>query len=175
MSGAKPLEAPSASSGTDLLSEVVTTLEAATGRGPLEVSDFCATPCVRLDAGSIVAACRSLRDAPALDFALLVDLTAVDWSGCRPGYEPRFDVIYQLMSLTRNERLFLAVGVPSDDAVVPSVTGLWRAAGFLEREVFDLMGIRFDGHPDLRRLVLPEDWQGHPLRKEYPLRGDNRP
>jgi len=175
MSEATPPEVTPRSGGTTLVRAAVAAIEAATGRGPLEISDFRGTPCLRVDAHSVVAACQSLRDASALDFALLVDLTAVDWSGCRPGCEPRFDVIYQLMSLTRNERLFLAVGVPSDDPTVPSVIGLWHAAGFLEREVFDLMGIRFDGHPDLRRLVLPEDWQGHPLRKEYPLRGDNRP
>lgn len=175
MSEATPPAVTPRSSDSALLREAFAAIEAAAGRRPLEVSDFRGTACLRVDAQCIVAACQGLRDSPGLGFALLVDLTAVDWSGCRPGYEPRFDVIYQLMSLMRNERLFVVVGVRSEDAAVPSVTGIWHGAGFLEREVFDLMGIRFEGHPDLRRLVLPEDWQGHPLRKEYPLRGNNHP
>jgi len=123
----------------------------------------------------IVEACTALRDAADLRLSMLVDLTSVDLSALHPDREPRFQVIYQLLSIGAGYRLFIEAGVPSDDCRIDTVTSLWPGAGFFEREVFDLMGIRFDGHPNLVRLVTPEDWQAHPLRKEFPLRGFNRP
>jgi NADH-quinone oxidoreductase subunit C len=85
--------------------------------------------------------------------------------------EPRFEAVYRLLSLERSERLCLKVRLPGDDPAVDSVVPVWPGANAFEREVFDLFGIRFAGHPDLRRIVMPEDWEGHPLRKDYPTEG----
>ena len=110
------------------------------------------------------------RDDAALGFDMLVDVTAVDYLKY-PGREdgPRFDVVYHLYSVAHNHRLRLKVAVEQDDASVPTATGLWPIANWLEREVWDMYGIRFDGHPDLRRLLLYEEFVGHPLRKDYPI------
>ena len=112
----------------------------------------------------IVPVCRFLRDDPELSFNFLSDLTAVD----RSGREPRFDVIYHLYSLDKNHRVRLKVRAGENEAV-PSVTSVWSNANWFEREVFDMFGIGFDGHPDLRRILMPDDWVGHPLRKDFPL------
>jgi NADH-quinone oxidoreductase subunit C len=85
--------------------------------------------------------------------------------------EPRFQVVYHLLSIPRKERVRLKVRLTGDDAGVESVTSVWPTANFFEREVFDLFGVRFSGHPYLRRLLMPEDWEGHPLRKDYPVEG----
>jgi NADH-quinone oxidoreductase subunit C len=102
------------------------------------------------------------RDEEQFDF--LTDLTAVDW----PAREKRFEVVLNLYSFSKNERLRLKVQA-ADGEVVPSVTSVWGTADWLERECFDMFGIRFDGHPDLRRILLPDEWQGHPLRKDYDI------
>ena len=111
---------------------------------------------------------RVLRDDERFLFNMLVDITAVDWLDVR---EPRFDVVYQLLSLTYLHRLCLKVAVTEDDSVVDSVKSVWPSANFLEREVFDMFGIHFAGHGDLRRILLYDEFVGHPLRKDYPLRG----
>ncbi len=110
------------------------------------------------------------RDDPTLGFDVLVDLTAVDYLKY-PGREfgSRFEVVYHLYSLSHNHRLRLKVKVEEDDARVPSAVPLWPIANWFEREVWDMFGIRFDGHPDLRRLLMYEEFQGHPLRKDYPV------
>ncbi len=110
------------------------------------------------------------RDDPELRFDVLMDLTAVDYLRF-PGREdgPRFEVVYHLLSLPANHRLRLKVPVEEDDPVVPSAVPLWPIANWLEREVWDMFGIRFEGHPDLRRLLLYEEFVGHPLRKDYPV------
>jgi NADH-quinone oxidoreductase subunit C len=111
------------------------------------------------------AVARALRDRPELAFALLVELTAVDyWPR-----EPRFEVVYILVSPARRRRLRLKVRLAGGEPHLPTVTGVWPAANWLEREVWDLYGIVFDGHPDLRRLLMPDDWEGHPLRRDYPV------
>ena len=107
-----------------------------------------------------------LRDAEGARFDLCSDLTATDW----PARAERFDVIYALYSTSLRQRVRLKVRV-ADGESVPSVCAVWPAADWLEREVFDLFGIRFDRHPDLRRILMPEEWQGHPQRKDYPLEG----
>ena len=107
----------------------------------------------------------TLKDDPQFAFNLLVDLTAVDFFG----QEPRFEVVYHLHSMRLNHRLRVKIRVSEDDAVVPSVSALWKAANWLEREVWDLFGIRFSGHPDLRRILMYEEFRGHPLRKDYPV------
>jgi NADH-quinone oxidoreductase subunit C len=100
-------------------------------------------------------------------FTFLADVTAVDWYPS----EPRFEVVYHLLSMQHKERLRLKVKLGGDDAQVESVTGIWPSANFFEREVYDLFGVRFAGHPNLRRIMMPEDWEGHPLRKDYPVEG----
>jgi NADH-quinone oxidoreductase subunit C len=109
-----------------------------------------------------------LRDAPDLLFKFLADVTALD---LYPN-EPRFEVVYHLLSMEKNVRLRLKVRLPSSDPRVESLVPVWPAANAFEREVFDLFGIVFEGHPYLRRILMPEDWQGHPLRKDYPVQGD---
>jgi len=96
----------------------------------------------------------------------LVDITAVDWMDAR---KERFEVVYQLLSLSARSRLCIKVAVSEDKPEVPTATGLWNGANFLEREVWDMFGIRFLGHPDLRRILLYEEFVGHPLRKDYPV------
>jgi NADH-quinone oxidoreductase subunit C len=107
-----------------------------------------------------------LRHEPGAEFDGCSDITATDW----PPRQPRFDVIYCLYSTRLRHRVRLKVRV-DDGGAVPSVSGIWPAASWLEREVFDLFGIGFEGHPDLRRILMPDQWQGHPQRKDYPLEG----
>lgn len=116
----------------------------------------------------IVEACSFLKIAPGLEFDLLADLCGFDRG---PEEEPRFEVNYHLFSTTLYHRLRLKVLLNEEDPHVPTVTGVWRTANWHERETYDLFGVIFDGHPDLRRILLPEDWQGHALRKDFPLRG----
>jgi NADH-quinone oxidoreductase subunit C len=110
------------------------------------------------------------RDDALLRFDMLTDLTAVDYLKF-PGREdgPRFDVVYHLYSVAHNHRVRLRVSLEQDAASVTTATGLWPIANWLEREVWDMFGIRFEGHPDLRRLLLYEEFAGHPLRKDYPV------
>ena len=114
----------------------------------------------------LVDVMRHLRDAPEAQFNFCSDVTATDW----PPRAERFDVIYCLYSIPLRHRVRVKVRV-ADGVSVPSMAPLWPAAGWLEREVFDLFGITFEGHPDLRRILMPEEWQGHPQRKDYALEG----
>lgn len=107
------------------------------------------------------------RDDAALDFNLLTDATCVD----RFPHEPRFELNYHLVSIARRDKVRLRVRVSGDDPVVDSLVPVWPGANWLEREIFDLFGIRFSGHPDLRRILLPDDWEGHPLRRDYSVEG----
>lgn len=105
-----------------------------------------------------------LRDDSALDFDMLTDLTAVDYLPRKP----RFEMVYHLFSSTRHHRVRIKAPIPEEDASIDSAVGLFPSANWMEREVWDLYGIRFEGHPDLRRILLYEEFQGHPLRKDYP-------
>ncbi len=116
----------------------------------------------------IVVLCSYLKTAPNMQFDFLADLCGVDRG---PEEEPRFEVNYHLFSTKRFHRIRLKVLLNDGDAHVETVTGVWRTANWHERETYDLVGVVFDGHPDLRRILLPEDWQGHALRKDFPLRG----
>jgi NADH-quinone oxidoreductase subunit C len=134
-------------------------------------------PTLALDREHLLEVGRVLRDDPRLQYALLVDVTAVD----RLPAEPRFEMVYHLACvgeafLTAGaphaappSRLRLKVALPAADARVPSVIGIWPTAGWPEREVFDLFGIVFQDHPDLRRILMPDDWEGYPLRRDYPV------
>ncbi len=111
--------------------------------------------------------CEFLRHDPELQFDFLADLTAVD----RYPLEPRFEVVYHLRSMQHKHRLRLKAPLRGDDPRIDSLVGLWPGANMLEREVFDLFGVHFNGHPNLTRLMMPDDWEGHPLRKDYPVEG----
>jgi NADH-quinone oxidoreductase subunit C len=117
--------------------------------------------------GALPDVLRTLRDDAELRFDLLADLTAVDYLG----RSPRFEVVYQLQSIAKHHRLRVKVPVDGPEPVVPTATGIWKSALWAEREVFDMYGIRFDRHPDLRRILMYPEFQGHPLRKDYPLDG----
>ncbi len=122
---------------------------------------------IYVERGSIREACALLKEDPACPFNFLSDITCVDWYP----REPRFEVVYHLLSIPKKERVRLKVRLNSSSPVVESLTSLWPGANFFEREVFDLFGVRFSGHPYLRRILMPEDWEGHPLRKDYPVEG----
>lgn len=125
---------------------------------------------VRVPAERLLDVCRFLRDDPRTRFEMLCDLTCVDYLNF-PDAEDRFGVIYSLLSLTHNHRLWLKVFVNDPQPTVPSVTGIWKGANWMEREVYDLFGIAFSGHPDPRRILCPDWFDCHPLRKDYPLTG----
>jgi NADH-quinone oxidoreductase subunit C len=116
----------------------------------------------------IAAVCSFLKTAPELEFNLLADICGVDRG---PEEEPRFEVNYHLFSTNRYHRVRLKVVLNEDDPRVETITGVWKTANWHERETFDMFGIIFEGHPDLRRILLPDDWEGHALRKDFPLRG----
>jgi len=121
---------------------------------------------IALDRTDLRESFRVLKEDAELSFNFLSDITAVDYWNKK---EPRFEVVYQLVSFKHRRRLRIRVGVPEDDTVVDSLTPLWRGANFLEREVWDLYGIHFSDHPDLRRILLYDEFIGHPLRKDYPV------
>jgi len=142
----------------------------------VDVIDAGDMPSIVVDREHLIGVCSALRDHPSLQFALLADVTAVD----RLPEEPRFELVYHLACLgeyyptagarpVAPARLRMRVRLPGDDARAPTVTGVYPAAGWPERELYDLFGISFDGHPDLRRILMPDDWVGHPLRKDYPV------
>ncbi len=125
---------------------------------------------VRVSADKLLAVAKFLRDDARTRFEQLCDLTCVDYLNY-PGADDRFGVTYALLSLSHNHRLWLKVFVNDPDPQVPSVTSLWRGAEWPEREVYDMFGIRFAGHPDLRRILMPPNFADFPLRKDYPLTG----
>jgi len=130
-----------------------------------DVVEFRGETTVVVARAALVDTLRFLKETPALGFSFLANLTAYDdWPA-----EPRFNVVYQLRNLSRPSNLRLKVRVPGDDPVMPTATGVFIGANWQERELWDMFGLQFTGHPDLRRILMPEDWQGHPLRKDYPL------
>ncbi len=133
-----------------------------------DVSQFRDQVSVHLRKDRILDICRYLHDAPEMDFDYLVDLCGVDYLGKKT---PRFEVVYHLYSMAQKHFIRLRAQVPEEDPAVSSVVAVWKGADWHERECFDMMGIRFEGHPDLRRILLPEDWVGYPLRKDYPVQG----
>jgi NADH-quinone oxidoreductase subunit C len=140
------------------------------GAGVVETHAFRGDHTAVLAREVLLDALAFCRDDPALGFDMLIDVTAVDGLTF-PGREddPRFEVVYHLYSIGHNHRLRLKTRVEESDAWVPTACGLWPIANWLEREVWDMFGVRFEGHPDLRRLLLYEEFVGHPLRKDYPM------
>jgi len=131
-----------------------------------EVIEFRGETTVVVPREHLRRAAEFLVNDRALQFTFLSDITAVDKFP-----EPRFELNYHLLSLEYRKRIRLKVRIPGDDPQVQSVTPIWPAANWHEREAFDLMGIRFEGHPDLTRILMPDDWEGYPLRKDYPVEG----
>ena len=113
---------------------------------------------------NVIAACQALQQA---GYNFLETVTAVDWYPS----EPRFHITYHILSHALKQRIRLVVRLDSEDASIDSIVTVWPSANFYEREVFDLFGVHFGGHPNLRRIMMPEDWNGNPLRKDYPVEG----
>ncbi len=133
----------------------------------LEVYEFRGELTVVVEREHLRSAAEFLQKDSELQFNHLSDLTCVD----RFPTEPRFELNYHFLSLPRRQKVRLRVRVPGNDSVVPSLVDLWSGINWHERETFDLFGVRFDGHPDLRRILMPEDWEGYPLRKDFPVEG----
>lgn len=148
------------------MSSAVDALRESVGDAVQEVTSHAGQTSVRVKTERLVEICLFLRDDPRARMDLLSDLCALDF----PGDAERFEVLYNLYSIPRRERLRVKVRA-AEGQPVPSVSGVWPTANWHEREAFDLFGIPFTGHPDLTRILLPDDWKGHPLRKEYPLEG----
>jgi NADH-quinone oxidoreductase subunit C len=131
-------------------------------------------PTVLVEREALSSVCCFLRDEAELAFTFLTDLTGVDWLGRadRATGQPRFEVVYHLFSLTHNRRMRLKARVPEDDPHIASVVDIWPTANFHEREVFDFYGVVFDGHPNLVKILTPDFMEGHPLRKDFPLGGE---
>ena len=132
---------------------------------PGKVSDLKAEvlePYLTVAGSAIVEVCKFLRDRAGMDFEVLSDLTALDWPK-----EEKIQVVYHLFSYGHNHQIVLKVDLPRDNPKLATVEGVWKVANWFEREIYDLFGVIFDGHSDLRRIMLPEDWTGYPLRKDY--------
>jgi NADH-quinone oxidoreductase subunit C len=149
-------------------SPLVTALQHAHPEGVGQVTEAFGEITIIVPREHILAVCSFLKTAPGLEFNFLADLCGADRG---PEEEPRFEVNYHLFSIRHHHRLRLKVVLMDDDPHVPTVTPVWRTANWHERETFDLLGVIFDDHPDLRRILLPDDWEGHALRKDFPLRG----
>lgn len=134
----------------------------------LAAHDFRGDETVVLKRESLLEIVRFLKENPETDFNVLMDLSAVDYL-CFGETQPRFEVVYHLYSLSKNHRLRIKVPLEDKDPTVPTLTGIWPAADWYEREVWDMFGIRFTGHPNLKRILMYEEFVGHPLRKDYPV------
>jgi len=132
----------------------------------VEIHDFRGDETAVVKREALIPTARFLKQDPAFQMNILMDLTAVDGLGMK--WQPRFEVVYHFYSLAQNHRLRIKVRVEENDAVVPSLTELWPVADWFEREVWDMFGIRFEGHPNLKRILMYEEFNGHPLRKDYP-------
>jgi NADH-quinone oxidoreductase subunit C len=132
----------------------------------IDAHNFRGEQTLLVNKGSVLELFKFLRDDPELDFKFLMDLTAVDYLNRK---DDRFEVVYHFYSLKHNGRLRVKIPVSEDDCSIDSIWSLWKTANWYEREVWDLYGIKFNGHPDLRRILLYEEFKGHPLRKDYPI------
>jgi NADH-quinone oxidoreductase subunit C len=133
----------------------------------VEVSEFRGETTIVVPRELLRVTAEHCRQDSGLQYNLLTDATCLD----RYPHEPRFELNYHLVSIPRREKVRLKVKLSGNDPVVDSLVPVWPGANWLEREIFDLFGIRFSGHPDLRRILLPDDWEGYPLRRDYPVEG----
>ena len=149
-----------------MASSVLTTLSSQFGDGIVETGSYVGDEMAIVTRDALLDVLTFLRDDPAMAFAMLTDLTVVDYLG----QTPRFEVVYQLYSLTKKHRVRIKVHVDEapEQCWVPTASTLWKAANWAEREAWDLYGVRFEGHPDLRRILMYDEFVGHPLRKDYP-------
>ena len=147
-------------------SNIVESIRRAFPEAILEEEIFCDETTLVIRLADLVGVAGLLRDDPDLAYAILMDCCGLDRS--QLGQQPRFAVVYQLYSLQHNRSLRLLVPVAEDEAV-PSLTGIWPGANWYEREVYDMFGVSFAGHPELRRILMPDDYEGHPLRKDFSL------
>lgn len=155
-------DAPNSTAAAALLERVIALAPDATA---LPLDDTRGQAVVIVPRAALISTLERLRDDASTAFEMLADVTSVDYRG----RTPRFEVVYQLNSLSKRHRLRVKVLVDEHDAVVPTASTVWKSALWAEREVYDLMGIRFDGHPDLRRILMYPEFEGHPLRKDYEL------
>lgn len=141
------------------------------GTDAVRTDDFRGQETVVVDPGKMSDVLKFLRDDPEMQYDMMVDVTSVDYSQWPEEVDGRFAVVYHLWSIRRKRRIRVKAYLREEFPRIDSAADLYPTADWGEREVYDLMGIRFDGHPDLRRIMLPETFEGHPLRKEYPLEG----
>ncbi|MBF0320885.1 MAG: NADH-quinone oxidoreductase subunit C [Nitrospirae bacterium] len=149
-------------------SQIVKILDGGFAGEVIATSEFRGQPGITLKKDRLLDIARCLHDTPEFKFDLLRDLCGVDYKKMK---KPRFEVVYNLYSITHRHTIRLNVQVDEKQPSLPSVAGVWKTADWHERECFDMYGITFDGHPDLRRILMPEDWEGYPLRKDYPMAG----
>ena len=142
--------------------EIFQRLKQQFGDAILELSEQGRDPAIFVDRASIVPVCQYLRDEPGLEFNCLSNLSGVDYPK-----KPAIQVVYHLYSYPHRHVVVLKVDALRDDPTVPTIEGVWKGANWMEREVFDLLGVTFEGHTDMRRILMPEDWVGHPLRKDF--------
>jgi NADH-quinone oxidoreductase subunit C len=152
--------------------QIIEALRGAAPDGAVEAAPAAdGMPAIYVAREHIEAVCRALRDLPSLQFVFAADVTGVDYIP----REPRFEIVYTLAALgvggygDAPRRLRVKVRVPGADPHMPTVSGVWKSMNWGEREVYDMFGVHFDGHPDLRRILMPDDWEGHPARKDYPV------
>ena len=151
----------------DLKELIPQKLKASFPSADFEMSEYKDELTIKFDKSYVVEVCRFLKNDPELQFLISSDITAVDWATRKN----RFTVVYNIFSMKHNFRLRLKCDVDESDCSIDSVTSIWRAANFQERETYDMYGIKFNNHPDLRRMYMPEEFEYHPLRKEFPLIG----
>ena len=164
-------EAATLPSPTELHAETLATLRHTLGAEAFTTVEFRDNLRLYIESGQLIRMLTVLRDQ--CGFAVLAELGAADYLNYpgRAEDKARFEVHYIVLNPDLNRRMVVKVGVPLSEPTLPSLTGLWGGANWMEREIFDMFGISFDGHPDLRRILMPEEFSAHPLRKDYPLRG----
>jgi NADH-quinone oxidoreductase subunit C len=161
------MQVPDVEHGRRTALSAVEALRAAFGGAIHDHVSFRGEETVHVDPARLVEIGRWLRESPELAYVFLTDITAIHWLE----RDTQYEVAYLLYSFRHNSRLRLKVRPADGGDRVPTVTGVWRAADWLEREEWDKVGVVFEGHPNLKRILLPEDWEGHPLRKDYPMEG----
>jgi NADH-quinone oxidoreductase subunit C len=149
--------------------EAIEKLKVVLGGKFLGTEDLSGEACAVVEPRAVAEAAAALKDDPGLKFDFLMDLAGADYQGYPDAKGGRFCVAYRFFSSTSLARVCVKAYLPAESPSLPSLCGLWRGANWLEREVFDMYGVRFEGHPDLRRILMYDEFEGHPLRKEYPL------